>query len=118
MALTETGNPLLEARARSAIRSSCCSKLPRELQGICLRPSGKETVLSIYKRGGVYWFEFRFQGRRYRDTTGLTNKTAATSAEAIRRAELAEGRAGIRRAELAEGRAVIVKRVPCPAFED
>ncbi len=62
--------------------------------------------MSVYKRGEVYWFEFVFQGRRYRDTTGLSNKNAALNVEAIRRAELAEGRAGI------------VKREPCPTFED
>jgi integrase len=53
--------------------------------------------MSVYKRGGVYWFDFWFQGQRYRQTTGLNNKTAALRAEAIRKAELAEGRAGIAR---------------------
>ena len=49
----------------------------------------------IYKRGRVYWFEFWHDGRRIRESTGLTNKTAAAQAEAIRRSGLAEGRAGI-----------------------
>lgn len=62
--------------------------------------------MSVYKRGGVYWFDFWFQGRRFRDSTSLTNKTAAQRAEAIRKAGLAEGRAGI------------VHRAPCPSFED
>lgn len=62
--------------------------------------------MSIYKRGGVYWYDFWVRGIRYRDSTGLRNKTAATDAEAIRRAELAEGRAGI------------VHRGPSPKFED
>jgi integrase len=62
--------------------------------------------MSVYKRGGVYWYDFWFEGQRYRDSTGLNNKTAAIRAEAIRRAELAEGRAGI------------VHRGPCPKFED
>jgi integrase len=43
---------------------------------------------------------------RYRESTGLRNKTSALRAEAIRKAELAEGRAGI------------VRREPCPKFED
>ena len=51
--------------------------------------------MSVYKRGGVYWFDFWFRRVRYRDSTGLTNKVAAMNVEAIRRAELAEGRAGI-----------------------
>jgi integrase len=62
--------------------------------------------MSVYKRGGVYWYDFWFRGIRYRESTGLTNKTAATDAEAIRRAELAEGRAGI------------VHRGPCLKFEE
>ena len=62
--------------------------------------------MSVYKRGGVYWYDFWFQGQRYRQSTSINNKTAAQRAEAIRKAELAEGRAGI------------VHRVPCPLFED
>lgn len=52
--------------------------------------------MSVYKRGGVYWYDFWFQGERCQESTGLRNKTAALRAEAIRKAELAEGRAGIR----------------------
>ena len=62
--------------------------------------------MSVYKRGGVYWYEFLFQGHRIRERTGLSNKTIAERAEAIRKAELAEGRAGI------------VRRKACPVFED
>ena len=50
--------------------------------------------MSVYKRGGIYWYEFWFQGQRHRESTKLSNKTAALRAEAIRKAELAEGRAG------------------------
>ncbi len=62
--------------------------------------------MSVYKRGGVYWYDFWFRGIRYRASTGLTNKQSATDAEAIQRAKLAEGRAGI------------VHRGPAPKFED
>jgi integrase len=62
--------------------------------------------LSVYKRGGVYWFDFWFRRQRIRESTGLRNKTAAQHAKAIRKAELAEGRAGI------------VRRASCPTFED
>lgn len=62
--------------------------------------------MSVYKRGGVYWYDFWFQGQRIRQSTGLANKTAALRAEAIRKAELAEGRAGI------------VRHKPCPTLED
>jgi integrase len=62
--------------------------------------------VSVYKRGGVYWYDFWFQGQRHRGSTKLRNRTAAASAEAIRKAQLAEARAGI------------IHRKPCPAFED
>jgi integrase len=62
--------------------------------------------MSVYKRGGVYWYDFWFQGQRFRQSTGLNNKTAALQAEAIRKAGLAEGRAGI------------VRRKACPTFEN
>ncbi len=62
--------------------------------------------MSVYKRGGIYWYDFWFQGQRHRGSTKLRNKTAADSAEAIRKAQLAEARAGI------------IRRKPCPAFED
>ena len=61
--------------------------------------------MSVFKRGNIYWYEFWFQGQRVRESTGLRNRTAAVHAEAIRRAELAEGRAGI------------VRRRKCPIFE-
>jgi integrase len=61
--------------------------------------------MSVYKRGGIYWYDFWFRGQRFRESTGIRNKTAAETAEAIRKAELAEGRAGI------------VNREPCPTFE-
>ncbi|MCH8267999.1 MAG: site-specific integrase [Acidobacteria bacterium] len=61
--------------------------------------------MSVYKRGGVYWYEFVFQGQRIRESTGLANKTAALRAEAIHRAGLAEGRAGI------------VRHKSCPTLE-
>jgi len=55
--------------------------------------------MSVYRRGGIYWYDFLFRGRRIRESTGLPNKTGALRAEAIRKAELAEGRAGILRRE-------------------
>ncbi|MGH9353140.1 MAG: tyrosine-type recombinase/integrase [Terriglobia bacterium] len=62
--------------------------------------------MSIYKRGSVYWYEFRFEGRRHQASTGLTNKRAAFCVEAMRKTELAEGRAGI------------IHRKSAPTFEE
>jgi integrase len=61
--------------------------------------------MSVYKRGGVYWYDFVFRGQRFRESTRLTNKTVALRVEAIRKAELAEGRVGL------------VRHGPSPKFE-
>jgi len=53
--------------------------------------------MSVFKRGDVYWYSFVFDGHRIRESTKFSNLTAARRAETIRRAELAEGRAGIAR---------------------
>ena len=53
--------------------------------------------MSVFKRGNVYWYDFQFHGQRIRESSGLRNRTAALRAEAIRKAEIAEGRAGIHR---------------------
>src|SRR5215204_5227122 len=51
--------------------------------------------MAIYKRGGVYWFEFVFQGRRIRKPTKTSNKRAARDIEAAYRVKLAKGEVGI-----------------------
>ncbi|MGA7770480.1 MAG: site-specific integrase [Candidatus Sulfotelmatobacter sp.] len=53
--------------------------------------------MSLYRRDGgdVYWYEFRFQGRRIRESTNTTNRAAARDIEAAKRIELAKGEAGI-----------------------
>ncbi len=45
--------------------------------------------MSLFKRGGVWWYDFRVQGTRVRETTGSRPKSAAAEAEALRRAEVA-----------------------------
>ena len=37
--------------------------------------------MAIYKRGGVWWFEFSFQGQRIRESAHTTSKTIAKEAE-------------------------------------
>ena len=70
----------------------------------------------IYKRGKFYWFEFEFQGRRHRETTGVlvgkgvpgevSPKEKAKQVEAAKRMRLALSAAGIE------------QRDPAPQFED
>jgi len=57
--------------------------------------------MSVYKRGKKYSFDFKFQGRRIQAATGFKNKTAALRAEAARRTELMERRAGFKKKKLA-----------------
>ncbi len=57
--------------------------------------------MAIYRRGKVWWYNFEFQGRRVQESSGFTNKKRALDAEAVRRTELLERRAGISQKKLA-----------------
>jgi integrase len=62
--------------------------------------------MSIYRRGRIWWYSFEFGGRRIQESSGFTNKTAALRAEAKRKGDLIDRRAGFTKAKLA------------PKFED
>jgi integrase len=62
--------------------------------------------MSVYRRGKVYWYVFEFEGRKIQESSGFTNKTAALRAEARRRLDLLERRAGLKRSK------------PAPKFEE
>ena len=51
--------------------------------------------MSVYKRGGFWWFEFIFAGRRVRESSGSTSKTVCTEAEKRRRRELERASVGL-----------------------
>lgn len=51
----------------------------------------------IYKRGKVYWFEFRFKGKRIQKSTMQKNADVARNAEAAERNRLVTGELGIER---------------------
>ena len=51
--------------------------------------------MAIYKRGDVYWYEFRFNGQRIQESSQTSNKDAARQIEAAHRVRLAKGEAGI-----------------------
>jgi integrase len=59
--------------------------------------------MAVYRRGAgkTWWYEFHFQGRRIRESSGFTNKTAALRAESKRKADLLDRRAGFTQAKLA-----------------
>ncbi len=52
--------------------------------------------MALYKRGGVWWFEFVFNGERIRETTKQGNRRTAEQIESARRTQLAKGEVGIK----------------------
>jgi len=55
----------------------------------------RREVMALYKRGDVYWYEFRFNGQRIQQSAQTRNKEAARQIEAAHRVRLAKGEAGI-----------------------
>lgn len=51
--------------------------------------------MSIYKRGGVYWFHFEFDDRHIQKSTKQGNPRVARQIEAAYRTKLAKGEVGI-----------------------
>jgi integrase len=49
----------------------------------------------VYKRGGVWWYEFIFSGKRVRETAKTSRKTIALEAERRRRLELERALSGL-----------------------
>ena len=47
--------------------------------------------MSLFRRGGVWWYEFWFAGRRVQESSKTTSKTVARTAEQNRRRELEQG---------------------------
>ena len=62
--------------------------------------------MSVFKRGGVYWYEFVFNGKRIQESTRQGNQRVARDMEAARRTALAKGEVGI------------VKRKAAPEFRE
>src|SRR5438045_4128124 len=52
--------------------------------------------MSIYKRGGVYWYKFMWNGKLIRESTKQGNDKVARSMESAHRTSLAKGEVGIR----------------------
>jgi integrase len=57
--------------------------------------------MGVYRRGKIWWFVFEFGGRKIQESSGFRNKTAALRAEAKRKADLLERRAGFTKLKLA-----------------
>ena len=52
--------------------------------------------MSIFKRGGRWWYEFSFQGQRIREPARTSSKTAAANIERARRRKLELSAGGVR----------------------
>lgn len=46
--------------------------------------------MSLYKRGDVWWYKFRFAGQMIRESSKSESKTVAKDGERVRRRELEE----------------------------
>src|SRR5262249_35867491 len=55
--------------------------------------------MSVYRRGGVYWYEFSFNNSRVRESAKTSSKTVARDAERARRRELELGINGLTKRE-------------------
>src|ERR1039457_2013204 len=49
---------------------------------------GRGEAMSVYKRGDVWWYKFRFAGQMIRESSKSESKTVAKDAERARRREL------------------------------
>jgi hypothetical protein len=47
--------------------------------------------MSVFKRGGVYWYHFYFAGQHIQETTKTASKTLVKAVEQKRRRELEQG---------------------------
>jgi len=56
--------------------------------------------MSLYRRGSVWWYKFRFNGQVIRESSKSCSKTVARSAEHARRRRLEESWGGIVRRSL------------------
>ena len=67
---------------------------------VCVRQGGQQNwkggrQMAVYKRGGVWWYNFVFRGERVQESTKQGNKRVAEQMEAARKTQLAKGEVGI-----------------------
>jgi integrase len=69
----------------------------KAILGTRLRYAGEfgGVILTLYKRGGVWWYEFVLSGQRIRESTKLRNKELARKVEAAHRDAMALAAAGV-----------------------
>lgn len=73
--------------------------------------------MSIYKRGGVYWYKFMWQSKLVRESTKQGNDKVARQMEAAHRTSLAKGEVGIREKKAAPALKEFLKQEFLPYAE-
>ncbi|HEY4739906.1 MAG TPA: hypothetical protein VIH76_04860 [Candidatus Acidoferrales bacterium] len=66
--------------------------------------------MSLYRRGDVWWYKFRFAGQVIRESSKSKSRTLAREAERARRHQLEDGYNGIIRREKAQTFPIAAKR--------
>lgn len=54
--------------------------------------------MAVFRRGRIWWYDFRFKGSRIRESTNATNRSGALQAEALRKAEIIQGKTKLQQA--------------------
>jgi integrase len=67
-------------------------------------------TMSLYKRGGIWWFKLKFCGQTIRESTKSNSRTVARAAEHARRRELEQGFNRIERQRVAQLFSVAAER--------
>ena len=84
--------------ARSNVSLSAEPFRRLQIEPVALCRIGDPTM-GVFQRSGrkVWWFEFEYRGRRYRESAGTRSKTLAIDIERNRRRQVEESANGIRR---------------------
>jgi hypothetical protein len=64
------------------------------------QPTFKDPKTGAQRSSAVWWYDFRFAGKRIRESAKSTSKTVARLAEQRRRRQLEEGFNGLRAAAM------------------
>jgi integrase len=92
-----TGLQRLIFSQRKRVRSIALRSVPLHRSATRSADGGEKTAqkgepkMSTYKRGGVWWFRFKFQGQTIRESSKSGSRTIARDAERARRRELEVG---------------------------
>jgi hypothetical protein len=53
--------------------------------------------MSLFRRGGMLWYDFQVRGVRVRESTGCTSKSAAARFEALRKVQFIQSETDLKR---------------------